>query len=391
METTVTNAATQPTSPNPNARGLAAAPSLLVLPDQPERWTASGKNPLTWDQARERVAAADATDGARSDLAIGDLSSWVIGPRPDGVACITPIPVAGRPNPGLIPLRKSAFRHLAATVGAPADYLLKLPAKLATACMATGLQRLDPENTSKLLRLAGGEARALASEKYAPLDNGLVLDTTEDVLRKLGMLRDVRVTDLAVGPTLALRIVLPGEQIAVKRGDVIQHGLDIGNGETLTRSVSVCPSTYRLICTNGMRAWSTGAVKRWSHVGNPERLRQAFTDAVPVALAEARGLRDAMRTAVDRLVDDALGEIEGLSAFGFGVNETRAIARDLFADRGLALPQITDTWADAIRGAAPVSVFDVANAITHVAQTRGVDDRLAYEEAGGAYLLRRTR
>jgi hypothetical protein len=383
----------QPTNPNPNARGLAAAPSLTVLSDQPARWAPHGKDPLTWDQARERVAAADAADGARSDLAIGDLSAWVVGPRADGVACLTPIPMPGRPNPGLIPMRKSAFRHLVASLpGKPtADYLLQLPAKLATANISVGLQRLDPDNTSKLLRLAGGEARALASEKYAPLDNDLVLDTTERVLRAMGMLRDVRVTDLAVGPTLALRVVLPGEAVAVRKGDVIQHGLDIGNGETLTRSVSVCPVTYRLVCLNGMRRWETGAAKRWSHVGDPERLRQAFTDAVPVALAEAKGLRDSMRTAVDRLVDDALGEIEGLSAFGFGVNETRAIARDLFADRGLALPAATDAWADAIATAGPVSVFDVANAITHTAQTRNVDDRLAYEEAGGAYLLRRTR
>lgn len=382
-----------PQTPNPNARGLAATPSMTVLDDQPERWHAHGRDPITWDQARERVAAADDADGRREDLAIGDLSAWVVGPRQDGVACLTPIPVPGRPNPGLIPMRRSAFRHLVAALPGkpPADYLLGLPAKLATACLSTGLQRLDPDNTSKLLRMANGEARALASEKYAPLDNGLVLDTAERTLRALGMLGDVRVTDLAVGPTLAMRLVLPGEQIAVKAGDVIQHGLDLGNGETLTRSVSVAPSTFRLVCTNGMRRWEKGAAKRWSHVGDPERLRQAFQDAVPVALAEARGLRDRMRTAVDRLVDDALGEIEGLSVFGFGVGETRAIARDLFGDRGLALPAAVDTWADAIQGAAPVTVYDVANAITHVAQTRGVDDRLAYEEAGSAYLLRRTR
>jgi hypothetical protein len=368
---------------------------MTVLSDQPERWTATGASPMTWSEARERVAAADAADGARSDLAIGDLSTWVVGPRPDGVACLTPIPMPGRPNPGLIPMRKSAFRHLVAALPGkpPADYLLSLPAKLASACISTGLQRMDPSDTSKLLRLAGGEARAMASEKYAPLDNGLVLDLAEATFRAMGLLGDIRVTDLAVGPTLALRVVLPGEGLAVKRGDVIQYGLDIGNGETLTRSVSAAPSTYRLVCTNGMRSWDTGAVKRWTHVGNPDRLRDAFRDALPAVLAEGRGLRDRMRVAVDRLVDDALGEIEGLSAFGFGVGETRAIARDLFADRGLALPSATDEWRDAVRGAEPVTVFDVANAITHVAQSRGkthgVDERLAYEERGGAYLTRR--
>jgi hypothetical protein len=377
---------------NPNARGAAAEPSLIVLDDQPESWTAHGRAPLTWDQARERVAAADRADGARSDLAIGDLSSWACGPRrEDGVACLTPIPVPGRPDPGLIPLRRGAFRHLAAALKAPPDYLLSLPAKVATMALSVGIQRLDPKDTSKLLRLAGGEARALASDEYAALDNDLVLDTAERTLRGLGRLGDVRVTDLAIGPTLSMRIVLPGDAAPVRVGDVVSTGIDLRNGETLTRSVSVAPVTYRLVCLNGMVRFENGVAKRWAHRGDPERLRQAFTDHVPVALAEATGLRDRMRAAVDRLVDDALAEVEGLSAFGFGVTETRAIARDLYADRGLALPTAIDTWADVVRGS-PVSVYDVANAITHVAQSRpSVDDRIAYEEAGASYLIRRTR
>lgn len=388
------------------ARGLAAAPSLTVLSDQPERWTALGKNPITFDEARERVAAADAADGHRHDLGIGDLSAYVVvplgavpsdydvarGDHPATSACLATVRVPGRRDRAW-PMRRAAFGQLAETIGAPPKYLLGLPPQLATACVSVGLQRLDERSGSKLMRLAGGEARSLVSDRYAPLDNDLVLDTVETTLRGMGMLRDVRITDLAVGPTLSMRIVLPGEAAPVKAGDVIQHGLDVLNGEVGNRSVSIAPVTYRLVCTNGMRRWDAGATKRWNHVGDPQRLRDAFRDAVPVALADARGLRERMASAVDQLIDDALGEIEGLSAFGFGVGETRAIARDLFADRGLALPSSTDAWADTVRAAAlPVSVYDVANAITHVAQSRsGVDERLSYEEAGGAYLLRRTR
>jgi hypothetical protein len=375
---------------NPNAAGLAAQPGLIVLPDQPERWTAHGREPLTWDQARERVAAADREDGERADVAIGDLSSYVVGPGDGGVASLAAIPVPGRPSAAQIPMRRGAFRHLAAAVKAPPEYLLSLPAKLATACLSTGLQRLDPSNTSKLLRLANGEARAIASERYAPLDNALVLDTAERTLRAMGMLGDVRVTDLAVGPTLSMRLVMPGETTPVRAGDVISTGFDLLNGEVLNRSVSITPVTHRLICLNGMRRWDSGAAKRWNHVGDPERLRQAFTDALPVALAEAQGLRQRMAAAVDMLIDDALGEVHGLSAFGFSGTETRTIARDLYADRGVALPNAIDDWTDVVRGT-PVTVYDVANAITHAAQARGVDDRLTWEERGGAYLTRSTR
>lgn len=365
---------------------------LAVLPDQPERWHAgSAAAPLTWDQARERVAQSDAADGARTDLAIGEMGAWVLGPRPsDGVACLAPIPLPGRPSPGLIPLRESAFRHVCAMLGAPAGYMLKLPAKLATACLSTGTAELPP-GTGKLLRLAGGQARALASERYAPLDNEVALDTAERTLRALGILGDVRVSDLALGPTMSLRVILPGENVAIKAGDVISTGFDLINGEILNRSISLTPVTYRLVCTNGMRSWDKGSARRWNHVGDPKRLHEAFADALPVALAEANGLRERMRASVDRLIDDALGEIEGLSAFGFEASETREIARDIYDTRGVVLPASIDAWGDMIRATGPISVYDVANAITHVAQTRKVDARLTWEEAGGAYITRRMR
>lgn len=362
---------------------------LKVLPDQPESWGRHGGEPLTWDAARERVALADANDGARSDLGIGDVTAWVVGPRPsDGVACIAPIPLPGRPNPGLIPLRKSAFRHVCAMIGAPADYVGKLPAKLAMACISTGMQELAP--AGKLLRLAGGEARALASERYAPLDNEAVLDHAEKALRALGILGDVRVSDLALGPTMSMRMIMPGEAKAIAVGDVIMTGFDLLNGEILNRSVSITPTTFRLVCLNGMRRWDAGATKRWNHVGDPKRLSEKFADALPVALAEAKGLRERMQQSLTTLVDDALSEIAGLSQFGFTASETREIAADVYDARGIVLPKSTDAWGDMVRATGPLTVADVANAITHAAQTRGVDQRLAWEEAGGAYLMRRT-
>lgn len=377
------------------APGLAGEPSMTVLPDQAAAWTRRAANaPLTWDQAREIVAAADATDGRRQDLAIADVSTWLIGPHPEtGVASMRPIPIPGRPDPGFIEMRKSAFAHLCSAIGAPAGYMLRLPARLASGCLSVSLQRMPEDQRGRLLRMADGQARALASERYAPLDNGLVLDTLERTLRSMGMLSDVRVSDLAVGPTMAMRVLLPGEAVPVRAGDVIQHGLDIANGETLNRSVSLAPSTYRLVCTNGMRRWDRGVMKRWNHVGDPERLHERFREAVPVTLAEAHGLRERMARALDAFVDDALGEIAGLEAFGFTAGETREIAVDLYANRGVALPAsgTRDAWRDLIGpGNASASAYDVANAITHAAQQQAPEDRLTWEERAGAYVMRRT-
>lgn len=374
--------------------GLAGEPAMRVLADQAAAWTRASGEPLTWDAARQIIAASDENDGARTDLAVADISTWLVGPHPrTGVASMRPIALPGRPDPGFIELRKSAFSQLCSAIGAPAGYMLRLPARLASGCLSVSLQRLPEDQRGRLLRMAGGQARALASERYAPLDNDMVLDTMERTLRSAGMLADVRVSDLAVGPTMAMRVLLPGEAIPVRAGDVIQHGLDVCNGELTNRSVSVAPVTYRLVCTNGMRRWDRGVAKRWNHVGDPERLRERFREAVPVTLAEAHGLRERMARALDVFVANAIDEIAGLEAFGFSVSETREITRDLYADRGLALPATVplDTWRTMVGSDTSATAYDVANAITHAAQSReSVDDRLTWEERGGAYTMKRT-
>lgn len=386
----------------------APEPPLRTLPDQTAEWRPCGANPLSWDEARQAIAEADAKDGARTDIGVGDLSSWVLGPGPGGVASLVAVPVPGRPRSAPVPMRRAAFGQLAEAIGAPSAYLLKLPARTAVACIAHGMQQIPQRQAARLLRMARGEVRAVASDSYAPLDNELVMDTLESTLRAQGILRDVRVTDLSLGPTTGMRLTLPSRDKAVRVGDVVALGLDVLNGEILNRSLSITPATYRLVCLNGMRSADVQGIRRFRHVGDPRRLAEAFADAVPVALAEAEGLRTRMARAVDVLVDDILADIDGLDAFGLTQTDADAAARDLFSERGVALPEDRSEW-----GALPevhearVSVWDVANAITHSAQrhTRevidvttgersqlpGTDRRLALESAAGAYLMRRTR
>jgi hypothetical protein len=80
---------------------------------------------------------------------------------------------------------------------------------------------------------------------------------------------DAQVRSTVHGPHTVLRITLPTEGVAVRRDDVIEYGLDIGNSEIGLRSMQVTPVTYRLICTNGMRAWRSEAATRLRHAGNP--------------------------------------------------------------------------------------------------------------------------
>jgi hypothetical protein len=191
----------------------------------------------------------------------------------------------------------------------------------------------------------------------------------------------------AVGPHTVLRITVPNEGVAVRPGDVIEYGLDIGNSELGLRSVQVTPVTYRLICTNGMRAWKSEAALRMRHVGDPDRLHEQLKDAVPVAFAEAKGDIEKWKKSVDVLIDSALDEIESLRGFGLSTGEVQAVGRQLVSDRG-ALPARTNGIEEFLRG--PTTVFEVANAITSMAREReAVASRLSLEEVGHRYLTRR--
>ena len=366
----------------------AAAPVIAPLrprPDQHEHWIAHRK-PVHFEEAAQLVLDAHAADGERFDVTAHDLRTWSFGGASD-VMALAPIPLAGRVASAPVAMRELAFAQLCARIGAPPSYVRGLPAKLQMACMNFGLTHTKQP---ALLRLAGGEVRAIVSDRYAALDDEFVLDVIHDVLDKAGYLADARVRASAVGAHTLLRITLPGEGIAVRAGDVIEWGLDIGNSEVGLRSVQITPITYRLVCTNGMRAWKSESAIRMRHVGDPKRLHDQLRDAVPVAFAEARGDIERWRRASELLIDNALDEIESLRAMGLSQGEVQSVGRELATANGIL---VANSSAEVItRGlAVPTTAYDIANAITAVARDRSdVAARLTLEEHGHRYLSRRT-
>jgi len=359
---------------------------LRLVPDQGEHWINYSK-PVSFDEAAQTIIRAATVDGDRLDLGVGDLSTWFFGPLPDGTAAITPAPVPGRQQ-HLVPLRTHAFRQLCARTGAPSSYVEKLPAKLQIALVNHGLRATAEDGRAATLRLAGGSARAIVSDRYAALDDERVLEVLRNTLRAAGRLDEAQVRAVSVGTTTALRMTFPEHTATIARsrqvGDIVETGLDIVNGEIGNRFLSFTPSTWRLACLNGMRRQTKEVASRLRHTGDPNRLLEAFTDALPVALAGGVQLRERMARSVDNLIDDVLGEFAGLSAFGLRAAEIRDVTRDALP----ALPASTDHWAEMVADVRDLSQYDVANAITHFAQSRPVDRRIELEEAASAYLFR---
>ncbi len=376
----------------PNPIDLSVEP-MRVQANQAETWTNFPEGGVSFYDAANVIMRAAESDGTKRDLGVGDFSTWAFGPAPDGTAALAPIPLPGRPS-HLIPLRDHAFGQLCSRIGAPAAYIRKLPGKLQMACVNHGMRH--EKETGRTIRMVGGEARAILSDRYAALDNEIVIETLERTLKAAGMLGDVRVRAVSTGPTCSMRLTFPGHDAIVQHSrqvnDIVEVGLDLLNGEIGNRSVSITPVTWRLVCLNGMRRADREVSSRLRHVGDPERLKEAFADAVPSALAASFGLRDQMGAAVERIVDDVLSEFDGLRAFGLNVAEAQDVARDVMSARGLALPSSTDGWADVVndwRTDHELSAYDVLNGVTHVAQRKGTDRRIEMEEAASRYLHKR--
>lgn len=358
---------------------------LRPRPDQRERWMTHA-TPLVFEEAAQMILDAHEQDGEREEIIAHDLRTWAFGGT-KGTMAIAPIPLPGRERRTAMPVRELAFNQICARLSAPPGYIRSLPGKLQLACVNFGL---TSAKQPALLRLAGGELRAVLSDRYAAVDDRQVLEVVGEVLDRGGYLEDARVRALAVGAHTVLRITLPGEGVPVKTGDVIEYGLDIGNSEVGLRSVQVTPVTYRLLCTNGMRAWRSEAALRMRHIGDPKRLREQLRDAVPVAFAEARGDIERWRKATEVLIDDALEEIETLRGLGLSQGEVQAVGRELASTAGL-LPSNADVETLNRALGSPTTAFDVANAMTAVARDRAdVAARLTLEEQGHRYLSRRT-
>jgi hypothetical protein len=362
--------------------------SLQPRPDQVQTWLAHEK-PLPFVSAAARVLEAHEQDGPRRDEVAFDLRTWAFGSSDDQTMQLVRVPLPGRAPMAPLALRELAFAQLCQRLDVPAGYLRALPRKLQVACMNWGLARQEQNG---LLRLAGNEVRAIVSERYAALDDSFLLEVVDDVLAASEYRDDAVVRATSTGLHTVLRVTVPSAGVVVKKDDVIEWGLDIGNSELGLRSVQITPVTYRLVCTNGMRAWRSEASLRMRHSGDPARLRDQLRDAIPVAFAEARGDVARWQKATELLIDDALDEIETLRSFGLSNGEVQAVGRSLADDTGVMRADGTSAQALAALKSSRTTAFDVANAITATARDRkDIAARLSLEEVGHRYLVARTR
>ncbi len=358
MTTVHTNGAASPLSSSLPA-------PLRTAPDMASTWN---DVELDFDTASERIIRAHKNDGEHRDLPISDIKTWAIAPHQGRFALV---PLARHHEPK--PLRTNGFANLAARIGAPVDFIRKLPAPLQLANMNYLLAEHD-EGSAATLRLRNNEVAAIVSGRHAPLDPVERMETIRSALERFGILRDVRVRGVASGLVDNLRLILPTEENAVKPGDVSAVGLDIASSSFARSAVTASPVIWRLICSNGMRRAERGSGFSFRHVGDSDRLRDAVSEAIPSALVRARGVMDQWRRSVNFMVEDVQRQIDSLRELT--ISEKKNLEAAVLWETGR--PELP----------AHVPVYDFINAMTSSAKDAVPARRLEIEALAGDVLTR---
>jgi len=358
---------------------------IRVAKDQEDYWYGyegkPGEGEITpYDNAVEHVLEQHAIDGERVDWTVNDLDRWVFGLNADGIA------VVAHKDGRSATLRHTAFSHLAARAKAPPGYLRSVPTRYSVPELNWGLRTLS--EGPAMVRLAGEEARAVVSQRYAVFDDRVVFPILRAALVATSLLDSVQARVVATGLTTLVRLGVAGDAIAVPGTDEIAEvAFDFTNGEVGNRAVGLTPTVY--LRNRGLATRGKGL--RLRHLGTPEKLAEEFRDAIPEALANSRKLRDQIAKAVDRAIEDLVGEAEKLRTFGLSIAEARDVVRQVAAGSGVDLPHDTAEWEDKIVAVANVRAYDVFTAIAGLGDTKSIDRRLELEEAAAKYLARATK
>jgi len=285
-------------------------------------------------------------------------------------------------------IKDTMHEQLAARLEIPRNYYDRMRTEQPQLLQTNVNTWLAKSPNKYMVRTLDGDARALLSDKYRPLDN---IDLAEAVLPKLIEL-GVNIESCEITERrLYLKAVTTRITAEVKKGDVVQAGLCISNSEIGGGAIKVEPLIYRLICLNG--AIVNDLAMRKTHVGKRNSLEfdnaeQYYRDETRLADDRAFWLKvqDVVAAMLDQVQFNGIVErwqvatAQKITADPVEVVERTAKRFGLFdAERSSVLTHL-------IQGG-DLSAYGLLNAITRSAQDVESYDRSTDLERIGSQVL----
>jgi hypothetical protein len=294
------------------------------------------------------------------------------------------------PGVGSFGLNGHAGGQLAAHLDIPKRYYDRMSAgrpELLAHNVNTWLQA-DDVKSRRMVRTLDGVARAFLSDRFQPFDNDLVASAALETLQDVAPDMVIRSCDLT--PTkLYIKASFPSIQREVRKGDVVEAGLRIGNSEVGAGAFEVVPFSTRLICDNGMKHTEYGL--RRAHVGRAVGGQDgAEIFATDTLRADVKAfllrLRDVIRATVDPAQFDAIvsqmSDAAAQPIQGDVVQAVEVTAKRLALSEG----EKSGVLRHLIQGG-DLSRWGLANAVTRQAADCEDYDRASDLEAFGGRLI----
>ena len=205
-----------------------------------------------------------------------------------------------------------------------------------------------------LIRTLDGEARAILSDAYKPMDNSLIMQGALPVLQSIP---DLKVRTQALTDTkMYLQFTIPGLRAEVTPGDVVEYGVTLTNSEVGHGAVNVQTFLYRLVCSNGMvrnsllnqrhvgrkLGGSTEDYSLFKHdtiVAELESFKLRFRDTLGAALTDIEFHKhvDALRTAAGDMIERPDTVIKNVTQrFNLTQEEGESILVNMVQNNGLS-------------------------------------------------------
>jgi hypothetical protein len=293
---------------------------------------------------------------------------------------------------GAFPLTDHAHGQIAERVGIPKRYYDRMRAD-APDLLAGNVNHWFRERPERrMVRTLDGKARAFLSDRYHRIDNERIAEAVLPVLLEGGGHGAV-VSCCVTDSKLYLQALFPRLEGEVRRGDPVQGGVIVSNGEIGDGALDVRPMIYRLCCTNGLIAGQVAedARLRRNHVGRRVEIGEDYSVYSDETLkADDRALslkiRDSIRAlAQPQLFARILAELRD-AAQQPPVGNPIAAVSELGKSYPIAQGERDSILMNLIRGA-DYSKWGMVNAITETANDHPSYDRAVELQTMGGRVL----
>lgn len=300
----------------------------------------------------------------------------------EGRLVVSPTDGCEQRSLGVLPWAMGQLCH---RLGIPVAYFRRCPADLQDVqvnrwlgqfvCDRSGPEGLlsgrsrQASETRWLLRAQNERLRAVLTDRYAPIDNALVVEHLKPIIGDRYYADWFAMDD----ESLHLRLFDPAMRCSVSKDDPIMAGIHVSNSEVGKRSVTVDALIYREVCSNGMIALVRGkSLMHRRHVGvQNQDFGAELRLAVLEASEQARTMLEQFAATTRQPVTDVEKTLERLG-----------ISWDL----GKSTQELIK---DALQREAPShqeTLYGVINAITNAAQRLQMDERYQLERLAGGLM-----